>query len=231
MALSSSFELLALPREITSLICSYLSKPELKDVRLTCHCLARDTVPYLFDEIFVSFSDFNLRIANLVIRSFAPFIKTLIFSSIQHEDFEPEDFKTLLAHEDVAYGLDYQFAYVSNPGRQSDEQGRLAFLRYEVLRTARSGEVRPGKVLRFLTQALERLHNRQAIIMAPLSSSREISVAQILEHGDLPEASVLAGEALSGNFDSYHMVMVCSALLVRCCFVYARRDKIGEFCT
>ena len=209
MAHSPHTELLALPQEIMSTICSFLSKPDLKNVRFTCHYLECSAVSSLFDEVFVSFSEFDLRIASLVIHSFAPYIKTLVFSSMLYEDIPFEAFRPILAINDFPYGLNYQLTHSKNPNERNERQERLAYLHYKVLYQTRRNVVVRGKCLKFLKQNLERLHECQTIRMGIIDSSRDMSVQHILEHGDLPEASILARELLCKNSNSYRAATVC----------------------
>lgn len=71
-----------LPPEISSLLCGFLPKQGLKQVRQVSKTWEQAAVPYLFDEIFISQNMADFRIAKLVILQFKYYIRTLVLSSV-----------------------------------------------------------------------------------------------------------------------------------------------------
>ena len=71
-----------LPPEILSLVCGFLPRQVLKQMRPVSRQLERVAVPYLFDQIFMSLKMADLRIAKLVILHSKQYIRTLVFSSV-----------------------------------------------------------------------------------------------------------------------------------------------------
>ena len=69
-----------LPFEIWRLIFGSLDKRYLSNVRLVCKSFEEAASPFVFNEVYVSYTRAELEIANLTVRRFGQYIRTLIFS-------------------------------------------------------------------------------------------------------------------------------------------------------
>lgn len=70
-----------LPPELLRIACSFLSKDQLKDVRLVCKALEQAAVPFLFDLVFLSSSHLEIERVKHIAAHFAPHIRTIILPS------------------------------------------------------------------------------------------------------------------------------------------------------
>lgn len=73
-----------LPPEILGLALSLLQKRDLKKARQVSKAWEKAVVPHLFDEVFLSTNPADFEIADLTMRTFTPFIKTVTFSSVYY---------------------------------------------------------------------------------------------------------------------------------------------------
>ena len=151
-----------LPPELLSLICGFLPKQALKQVRQVSKIWERAAVPILFDQIFMSLEMADLLIAKLVIHRFKQYIRVLVFSSLYYRKMDRDAFveyyrdidtdpDTAIVHSDYAFKL-YRSA-------QKDQQKHL----------------RTGLVSAYLSFALTSCPNVQKIILTDSPSSRSMS--------------------------------------------------------
>lgn len=67
--------------EILSYICSFITRSDLKALRLVCKAFGAAGVPKLFDELYITARYADLERASKVASRFGPFIKTLVYSA------------------------------------------------------------------------------------------------------------------------------------------------------
>jgi len=91
--------IMLLPSEILSQICGLMSKQTLKCVRMTCKALEQATVPFLFDEVFMSATHSDIEIANYLTTRFAQHIKTITLSFYCFFHFTKSRFAQLRQHK------------------------------------------------------------------------------------------------------------------------------------
>lgn len=115
------------PTEILSAILCYQPKIDLKKARLLCKAFDAASIPFLFDEIFVTARSVDTEKAALLASRFGPFIKTLIFCS---EEFEQgsvswETFSHGRENKDLA--TTYYITYCNRIEEQEDllKEGEL----------------------------------------------------------------------------------------------------------
>lgn len=167
-----------LPPELLSMMCGFLSKQVLKQVRQVSKTWERAAVPYLFDEIFMSLNMADLRIAKLVVRQFKQYLRTLVFSSVYILDVDRESFVDAFEEE---YGIDRD----SFDGDSEEEFGTNAdndighsdhaFKLYRIARKNQRESSRTGLPSAYLSFALASSPRIQKIVLTDSPSSRSIS--------------------------------------------------------
>lgn len=92
---SSKSPLTGLPVELLALILSHLSKPELKDVRLTCKVLSDNSIPILFSTVVASIFPTDLEIFTKISKlpHLSSSVRTLFYNILQ---YNPKDERTTL---------------------------------------------------------------------------------------------------------------------------------------
>ena len=83
-----------LPPELAIMVISYISKKELKSLRLVCKSFDQAAIPFVFDEISIRPDSEGLANSKFCIQRFGPYIKTLIYPFVYFEDC---DFATYVA--------------------------------------------------------------------------------------------------------------------------------------
>ena len=156
-----------LPDELKSMVCIYLSKPELKDVRLVSKSFDCITVPFLFDTIYVTFSPFELTIAQCVIDMFAPYVKTLFFCYLYYEELDTDACVRLRENRSFLAATDE-----SEDEQQNAELRQLFVSRHRALRTAQQLALGQGQCQALLSTALKDLPNLHTINIRPRQSAR-----------------------------------------------------------
>ncbi|CAD6590187.1 MAG: hypothetical protein ASARMPREDX12_004220 [Alectoria sarmentosa] len=146
-----------LPPEVLSLVCGFLSKQVLKQVRQISKTWEQAAVPYLFDEIFISQNMADFRIAKLTILQFKHYIHTLVFSSVYYTYIDRESF-------DEAFDVDTDI-------RHSEH----AFTLYRIARKNQQENLTNGSPSAYLSFALTSSPNIRKIILTDTSSSRSMS--------------------------------------------------------
>ena len=154
-----------LPPEISSLVCGFLRKDTLKQVRQVSRIWERAAVPYLFDQIFISQDMADFRIAKLLIHQFRYHIRTLLFSSIYYEKVSRQTFR----NECIRAGMFMK----SNIDFDKDHFDH-AFTVYRTMRIKKQESITNGTTLAYLSFALTSLPNIQKIILTDISSSRSM---------------------------------------------------------
>ena len=146
-----------LPPEVLSLVCGFLSKQVLKQVRQVSKTLEQAAVPYLFDEIFISQNMADFHIAKLAILQFKHYIHTLVFSSVYYTDMDRESF-------DEVFDVDTDIGHSEH-----------AFTLYRIARKNQQENLTNGSSSAYLSFALTSSPNIRKIILTDTSSSRSMS--------------------------------------------------------
>ena len=152
-----------LPPEILSLVCGFLCKQDLKQVRQVSTTWERAAVQYLFDQIFMSLNATDLRIAKLVILQFKQYIRTLVFSSLYYLNLDREDFDVELENE---LGINYD----TDIGHTNH-----AFKLYRIARKNQRESLKSGLCSAYLSFALTSSPRIQKIVLTDSPSSRSMS--------------------------------------------------------
>ena len=157
-----------LPPEIFGLVCGFLDKNTLKQVRQVSKIWERAAVPYLFNKIFISQDMADFRIAKLIIHEFRHYIRTLVFSSFHYKKLSRQTFR-----EECTYmGM---FMKKSHIGFDFDtDHSDHAFTVYRTLRNKQQESITKGTTLAYLSFALASLPNIRKIILTDVSSSRSM---------------------------------------------------------
>lgn len=160
-----------LPLELLSLVCGFLPKPILKQVRQVSKIWERAAVPWLFDEIFISLAMADLRIAKLVILHFKQYIRTLVFSTVYYTEISREGFDEVFDCE-----FDGEFDGESDIDSDSHKsQPDHAFAIYCIARKKQQANLLDGSAFAYLSFALTSSANIRKIVLTDTSSSRVMS--------------------------------------------------------
>lgn len=160
-----------LPLELLSLVCGYLPKPNLKQVRQVSKIWERAAVPWLFDEIFISQNMADLRIAKLVIFHFKQYIRTLVFSSVYYTKTYRENFDEGF-HQEIDWELVGKSDIDSDSNNSHSDH---AFAIYCVARKNQQANLIDGSASAYLSFALTSSANIRKIVLTDTSSSRVMS--------------------------------------------------------
>lgn len=164
-----------LPQELLSMMCGFLSKRVLKQVRQVSKAWERAAVPYLFDEIFMSLNMADLRIAKLVILQFKQYIRTLVFSSVYYLDADWESFVDAFKEENGFYGESSDEEPDEEFFTDVDDHFNYAFKLYKTARKNQRESLRTGLPSAYLSFALTSSPTIQKIVLTDSSSSRSMS--------------------------------------------------------
>ena len=151
-----------LPPELLSLVCGFLPKQALKQVRQVSKTWERAAVPTLFDQIFMSLQMADLLIAKLVIRRFKQYIRVLVFSSLYYEGM----------------GRDYFVRHYRNFDTDPDTaivHSDYALKLYRTVQKDQQKHLRTGLVSAYLSFTLTSCPNVRKIILTDSPSSRLMS--------------------------------------------------------
>ena len=151
-----------LPPELLSLVCGFLPKQALKQVRQVSKTWERAAVPTLFDQIFMSLEMADLQIAKLVIHHFKQYIRVLVFSAPYYDEMAP------------AYLVRYYRALDKDPDT-AIVHSDYAFKLYRTGRLDQQKHLRTGLVSAYLSFALTSCPNLRKIILTDSPSSRLMS--------------------------------------------------------
>lgn len=88
---------------------------------MTCKTLGQATIPFLFDEVFMSATRFDIEVADNVTTHFAKHIKTITVSSRQLPVYDESKFIKLLQYEPSGW---------SHPCTDIEGQEKDAFVAY-----------------------------------------------------------------------------------------------------
>lgn len=148
-----------LPPEILGLALSSLQKVDLKKARQVNKAWEKGAVPYLFDEVFLSSNPADFEAADLTMRTFTPFIKTVTFSSI--------------------YYMPVQWNYLKQEGRDQvpkgmrgkdsdlfDQHLRVEYGNYCRLGDEQQEALERGTCLARLISAFQTLPNLQKLVLS-----------------------------------------------------------------
>ena len=145
------------PPEMLSLICGFLHKDVLKQVRQVSKMWEYAAVPFLFDEIFISQDSVDFRIAKLVIRRFRHYIRTIVFSSYYYKTWNREDFKKYRVEPcNIVHDDDHTFTI------------------YCFMRNEQQASITKGTCSAYLKFALTSLPKVRKIILTDTCSSRSM---------------------------------------------------------
>ena len=151
-----------LPPELLSLVCGFLPKQALKQVRQVSKTWERAAVPTLFDQIFMSLEMADLLIAKLVIHRFKQYIRVLVFSSTYSIDMGRDEF------------VEYYRAFDTDPNT-AIVHSEYAFEFYRTAQKDQQKHLRTGLVSAYLSFALTSCPNVRKIILTDSPSSRSMS--------------------------------------------------------
>ena len=152
-----------LPPELLSLVCGFLPKQALKQVRQVSKTWERAAVPHLFDQVFMSLQMADLLIAKLVIHHFKQYIRVLVFSSVCYREMVREEF---VQNFDRAFDTDPDTAIVHSA---------YAFKLYRTAQKDQQKHLQTGLVSAYLSFALTSCPNVRKIILTDSRSSRSMS--------------------------------------------------------
>ncbi len=199
-----------LPPEILGLVCRVLPKQTLKQLRQVSKTWERAAVPYLFDEIFISQSMADFRIAKLVMLQFKHYIRTLVFSSIYYIDMDRESF-------DEEY--DEEFSIEIENNTETCNSGH-AFKLYRIARKHQRENFSIGSSSAYLSLALTSLPNIQKIVLTDTPSSRSMTCQSFQVHhplelkaspfsatNNLPHAVRRSGFSQKGSANPWRLVL------------------------
>ncbi len=153
---------ITLPPEIQSLVCGFLRKHDLKQVRQVSTTWERAAVQYLFDQIFMSLNMADLRIARLVVLQFKQYIRTLVFSSLYYLDLDREDFD--VEFDKLGINTDTDIGHTNH-----------AFKLYRIARKNQRESLKTGLCSAYLSFALTSSPRIQKIVLTDSPSSRSMS--------------------------------------------------------
>ncbi|KAL6717852.1 hypothetical protein ACLMJK_003937 [Lecanora helva] len=167
---------MSLPTEVLLMAFKYMTKPDLKKLRLVCKQYSNAAIPVLYDKVFLSTNRADAEVTVLIIRHFAPYVKTLIFSSVLY------DYMTY-AQWRKRYG---QRKRSFNTQREKDDfiaHCQYVYENYFIIRQELQEDIRSGVCLAHLCRALQGLPNLRKVIVTDggpstceiTSSSRESS--------------------------------------------------------
>ena len=159
-----------LPPELSSLVCGFLPKQALKQVRQVSKTWERAAVPYLFDEVFVSQNMADLCIAKLVILQFKHYIRTLVLSSVYYIEMNRSEFSKELEQNSESES-DFDVDQFMKLASVSDH----AFTHYCISRENQQENSRNGSLSAYLSFALTSSPNIQKIVLTDIPSSRLMS--------------------------------------------------------
>ena len=146
------------PTEVLELIFRYISKKNLKSVRLVCKAWDRTVVPLLFDEVFISTCRADFEVALLIAAEFGQHIKTLTISTEIYLNMDVYEFQAKMKSwmQWRPYGLP----------KHLREHRWYGWENYCILEQEQIEDFETGSCLESLCTALKHLPKLQKIIIA-----------------------------------------------------------------
>ena len=161
------------PPEIVSLVCGFLQKDDLKQVRQVSKIWEQAAIPYLFNKIFISQDITDFRIAKLIICQFQHYIRTIVFSSINYTKVNRETFRRAFIDNIRMSGIDDNL---------NTDHSDYAFALYCIMRNKQQESITKDTSSAYLSFALTNLPNIQKIMLTDTSSSRSMSRQSMQVH-------------------------------------------------
>lgn len=147
------------PQELLSMVCSSLTKADLKNVRFVSKAFGQAAGPFLFDEIYISPFVSNINVANLLASRFLTTIKTLTVSVVHFPKYSKAEF--IEKGREHGEGRDLS---------KRKEHMQHAYILYHNLRKGYEWSLKGGEFLAQLRSILHRLPNAQKLILTDFTN-------------------------------------------------------------
>lgn len=143
-----------IPQELLVMVCSSLTRAELKGARAVCKSLEQAASRFLFDSIYVSETISDLTVANLLATRFAATIETVTVSLANYPNYSKAQFNELGQEQRQSKSL-----------TKRSEHLQHAFQIYHKLCKAHEEMMRTGELVAQLCLILHRLTKAQKLII------------------------------------------------------------------
>lgn len=160
-----------LPPEILSLICGLMSKKTLKCARMACKALEQATIPFLFDEVFMSSTYFDIEVANNVTTHFAQHIKTITLSFRYFPEYTKIFFTDIPQCQESGWSRDC-----------IEDHETFAFDTYYKRRAEHMELLGSGELLAQLRQVVMRLPALRKLALTDRGCGREPHPSELYSH-------------------------------------------------
>lgn len=117
-----------LPLELLSIICSFLSKVELKAVRQVDHNFNQAAIPLFFNTVYISASQKDLDVSRLISQRFGLFVKELVLVARYYEERTRRIHKNLLDRHFLEHGLrgvtdqEFEVSYAIHCAKRKEQE-------------------------------------------------------------------------------------------------------------